>query len=112
LLLLLLLMDALVSAPGANGYGPCGAPGGAAAAAPQATASIKLKDCPTPELLQHLPRMQRLMGRLLMCVPEGAAAVHPIILVRCAVVEACFQLFPAVVLQWERRGIQWCGLAC
>jgi hypothetical protein len=25
--------------------------------------------------------MQRLMGRLLMCVPEGAATVHPIILV-------------------------------
>jgi hypothetical protein len=38
---------------GANGYGhtPYGAPGGAAAPAPAATTSIKLKDCPTPELL-------------------------------------------------------------
>ncbi|WIA23438.1 hypothetical protein OEZ85_000192 [Tetradesmus obliquus] len=73
---------------GANGYGSYGgAPGGAAATAaapPQATASIKLKDCATPELLQHLPRMQRLMGRLLMCIPEGAASAHPIILTSCS----------------------------
>jgi hypothetical protein len=80
----------LSTVSGANGYGPYGAPGGAAAAPPQATASIKLKDCPTPELLQHLPRMQRLMGRLLMCVPEGAAAIHPIILVSSTVVYAMF----------------------
>jgi hypothetical protein len=77
---------------GANCYGhtPYGAPGGAAAPAPAATTSIKLKDCPTPELLQHLPRMQRLMGRLLMCVPEGAAVVHPIILVSFSVFVCLF----------------------
>jgi hypothetical protein len=62
-----------------------GAPGlGRAAAAP-----IKLKDCSTPELLQHLPTIQKLLGRLMQCVPEGASATNPVILVsRACVLDA------------------------
>jgi hypothetical protein len=44
--------------------------------------AARLKDCPAEELLQHLPRMQRLLKHLVACVPEGAAAFNPIILVR------------------------------
>jgi len=54
---------------GAHGSGPGGPP----------PASIKLKDCSTAELLEHLPKMQRLTGCLAVCVPEGAAASHPVI---------------------------------
>jgi hypothetical protein len=81
-------------APGANGYGaPYGAqPGAYAAAASNVTGSgarpagpIKLKDCSTPELLQHLPTIQKLLARLMQCVPEGASAVNPVILVRLRV---------------------------
>jgi hypothetical protein len=99
---------------GANGYGaayggPTGAayggPTGAAyggamngaAPGPRASAPIKLKDCSTPELLQHLPTIQKLLGRLMQCVPEGASAINPVILVRpyCSwPLEAV--LFPAV----------------
>eukprot|EP00879_Flechtneria_rotunda_P002687 GHRR01002893.1.p1 GENE.GHRR01002893.1~~GHRR01002893.1.p1 ORF type:complete len:728 (+),score=275.11 GHRR01002893.1:55-2184(+) len=68
---------------GANGYGAYGGPTGAAANTPP-PAPVKLKDCSTTDLLQHLPRMQRLMGRLLMCVPEGSSAMHPVILTSCS----------------------------
>jgi hypothetical protein len=40
-----------------------------------------LKDCGASELLDLLPRMQRLMLRVLACVPEGAAAYNGICLV-------------------------------
>jgi hypothetical protein len=74
---------------GANGYGaayggPTGAYGGAAngaAPGPRASAPVKLKDCSTPELLQHLPTIQKLLGRLMQCMPEGASAINPVILV-------------------------------
>lgn len=81
---------------GANGYGaayggptgayggPTGAYGGASngtAPGPRASTPIKLKDCSTPELLQHLPTIQKLLGRLMQCVPEGASAINPVILV-------------------------------
>jgi hypothetical protein len=62
--------------------GPTGAYSGAAnGAGPRAAAPVKLKDCSTPELLQHLPTIQKLLARLMQCVPEGASAVNPIILV-------------------------------
>jgi len=115
--------------PGANGYGaayggptgaayggstgapfggPTGAYPGAAAMAtghgPRAANPIKLKDCSTVELLQHLPTIQKLLGRLMQCVPEGASAVNPIILVRlrqfrCVSLYVCHSRVPAAA--WE-----------
>eukprot|EP00775_Hariotina_reticulata_P008689 gene8689-8870_t len=68
--------------PGTSGYsgGYGGGHSSSAGGPAPAPASIKLKDCSTAELLEHLPKMQRLMGRLSVCVPEGAAATHPVIL--------------------------------
>lgn len=68
---------------GAAYGGVTGSYGGAAAGGGgvRASAPIKLKDCSTPELLQHLPTIQKLLGRLMQCVPEGASAVNPVILV-------------------------------
>lgn len=87
---------------GANGYGaaayggPTGAYGGPTGyggaangvAGPRAAAPIKLKDCSTPDLLQHLPTIQKLLARLMQCVPEGASAVNPVILVSGRVMHA------------------------
>jgi hypothetical protein len=50
---------------------------------------VRLKDCSTPGLLAHLPTVQKLLGRLLQCVPEGASAQHPVILVRGVWCAAC-----------------------
>ncbi len=44
------------------------------------TPNASLKDCNAHELLEKLPRVQRLMGRMLACMPEGSAAQHPIVL--------------------------------
>lgn len=75
---------------GADGFGapPYGGPtgpysnGAAHGAGSRAAAvPVKLKDCSTVELLQHLPTIQKLLGRLMQCVPEGASAVNPVILV-------------------------------
>lgn len=78
------------SPTGANGYGapPYGNPQSYTGAAAMVTghgaraaAPIKLKDCSTVELLQHLPTIQKLLGRLMQCVPEGASVTNPVILV-------------------------------
>ncbi|GBF95458.1 hypothetical protein Rsub_08420 [Raphidocelis subcapitata] len=50
----------------------------------QAQSGTSLKDCAASELLDLLPRMQRLMLRVLACVPEGAAAYNPICLTGAA----------------------------
>lgn len=49
--------------------------------ATEATSS-RLKTCPAHELLEKLPRILKLMGRMIACQPEGSAATHPIVLVR------------------------------
>lgn len=64
---------------GPTGYG--GGPANGAAPPPEA---MSLKDCPAADLLERLPRMQRLLARMLACVPEGAAAYNPLCLVRGA----------------------------
>ncbi|KXZ54199.1 hypothetical protein GPECTOR_5g293 [Gonium pectorale] len=46
----------------------------------------KLKSCPVPELLEHLPAVQRLLGRLVSCVPEGAAQSNEVALLACSLV--------------------------
>jgi hypothetical protein len=63
--------------PTGGGYSN-GATGNGQAAPPTASS---LKDCSAEVLLERLPRMQRLMLRMLACVPEGAAAAHPVCLV-------------------------------
>ena len=42
--------------------------------------ALSLKDCAAADLLERLPRMQRLMLRTVACVPEGAAAFNPLVL--------------------------------
>jgi len=70
---------------GATGaYGSGHANGGASSSAngqQPAVAAVSLKDCSATELLERLPRMQRLMLRMLACVPDGAAAYNPLCLV-------------------------------
>lgn len=84
--------------------GPTGAYGGVAnGAGPRAAAPIKLKDCSTPELLQHLPTIQKLLARLMQCVPEGASAVNPIILVSAAAAPLCMSCAHTSSC-WLRRG--------
>ncbi|KAG2439730.1 hypothetical protein HYH02_010608 [Chlamydomonas schloesseri] len=46
----------------------------------------KLKACATPELLEQLPCVQRLLSRLVSCVPEGAAQSNEVCLLACALV--------------------------
>eukprot|EP00198_Chlamydomonas_reinhardtii_P005332 XP_001694668.1 clathrin assembly factor-like protein [Chlamydomonas reinhardtii] len=46
----------------------------------------KLKACATPELLDQLPCVQRLLSRLVSCVPEGAAQSNEVCLLACALV--------------------------
>ncbi|KAI8472078.1 MAG: ANTH domain-containing protein [Monoraphidium minutum] len=55
-------------AAGAAGWAAAAAGGGAD------RAPVSLKDCSAADLLEHLPRVQRLMLRAAACVPEGAAA--------------------------------------
>jgi len=63
----------------ANGSGGYGALNGQQqAAAPVATS---LKDCSAEQLLERLPRVQRLMLRMIACVPEGVAGENPLCLV-------------------------------
>lgn len=75
---------------GSSGYsngGPYNSPrqGGAANGGQQPPAQTSsLKECDTAELLEKLPRVQRLMLRMLSCVPEGAAAMNPLCLVGCS----------------------------
>jgi hypothetical protein len=45
-------------------------------------AESRLKSCSGQELLERLPKVQRLLSRMLACVPDGAAGYHPIVLVR------------------------------
>jgi hypothetical protein len=59
---------------------------------PMAAAAVRLKDCSASELLAHLPTVQRLLGRLMACVPEGASAANPVILVSEAVARCLFAL--------------------
>ncbi|PNH02790.1 hypothetical protein TSOC_011175 [Tetrabaena socialis] len=46
----------------------------------------KLKTCTAPELLEQLPAVQRLLTRLVCCVPEGAAQNNEIALLACSLV--------------------------
>ncbi len=46
----------------------------------------KLKSCPANELLEHLPAVQKLLGRLVSCIPEGAAQTNEIALLACSLV--------------------------
>lgn len=68
-------------ATGAHTNGGGAANGGAGGSQQAAPAALSLKDCSGGELLERLPRMQRLMLRMLACVPEGAAAYNPLCLV-------------------------------
>jgi hypothetical protein len=76
--------------PTGGSYGNGAASNGQAA--PPAASS--LKDCNAELLLERLPRMQRLMLRMLACVPEGAATQHPVCLVSapCPVPPPCMSL--------------------
>lgn len=76
--------------PGAYGgghgasYGVPGPQAGAGIAPPPApplAPAISLKDCSGADLLEHLPRVQRLMLRTVACVPEGAAKENALCLV-------------------------------
>ncbi|KAG2485605.1 hypothetical protein HYH03_015668 [Edaphochlamys debaryana] len=46
----------------------------------------KLKSCSSAELLEHLPSVQRLLSRLVSCVPEGAAQANEVALFACSLV--------------------------
>ncbi|GFR47591.1 hypothetical protein Agub_g9325 [Astrephomene gubernaculifera] len=46
----------------------------------------KLKNCTAAELLDQLPAVQRLLGRLVSCVPEGASQSNEIALLACSLV--------------------------
>mmetsp|Transcript_14533 Transcript_14533/g.31622 ORF Transcript_14533/g.31622 Transcript_14533/m.31622 type:complete len:742 (+) Transcript_14533:174-2399(+) len=46
----------------------------------------KLKACSTPELLERLPLVQKLLGRLIACVPQGAAQGNEIVVQACGLV--------------------------
>jgi hypothetical protein len=86
--------------------GPYGGPtgpygGGATGGGHAAVSPIKLKDCSTPELLQHLPTIQKLLGRLMQCVPEGASAINPVILVSRA--QIVFGWYAAGAVWWAER---------
>lgn len=116
-----------------GGYGgPTGAPytnGGARSSAWQGAGATgqqqqqqqpvqpsSLKDCPSAELLEKLPRMQRLMLRTLACVPEGAAAINPLCLVSVckACMHVCDQLYVCVffVIAHAMRHGSVCDDAC
>ena len=56
----------------------------APAVPPPAPATRSLRDCGAAELLDRLPAVQRLMLRAVACVPEGAAAAHPLCLTAAA----------------------------
>lgn len=64
---------------GPTGYGA--ARGGGGAGGPPAE-PVDLKTCGAEPLLDCLPRLQKLLLRTMACVPEGAAAGHPLCLVR------------------------------
>lgn len=62
---------------------------GATGGTPRGTANgtvtaSSLKDCGADDLLERLPRVQRLMLRMLACVPEGAATTNALCLVGVA----------------------------
>lgn len=50
----------------------------------------KLKACSAAELLDKLPQVQRLLSRLIACVPEGNAQRNEIVLLSCTMVRSCF----------------------
>ncbi|KAL6764377.1 ANTH domain-containing protein [Haematococcus lacustris] len=76
--------DPELEAVGAGG----GAGGHDGFTAPQARgdSSSKLKSCGASELLDKLPQIQKLLSRLIACVPEGAAQHNDIVLQSCAMV--------------------------
>lgn len=43
----------------------------------------KLKTCPTEELLEKLPRVQKLLMRMIACLPEGSAANNNVVQESC-----------------------------
>lgn len=47
---------------------------------------IKLKECPTGELLEKMPLAHKLLNRLIACVPEGAASQSPVVVQACGLV--------------------------
>jgi hypothetical protein len=63
--------------PAGAAAGPPPDAGGARPAAP-----VSLRDCGAADLLEHLPSMQRLMLKAVGVAPVGAAAKHPLCLVR------------------------------
>ncbi|GMH38480.1 hypothetical protein BSKO_06364 [Bryopsis sp. KO-2023] len=57
----------------------------------------KLKSAPTHELLDHLPRIQRLLNRVLACLPEGASTTSPVIIESLKwVLTECFRIYRAI----------------
>eukprot|EP00798_Chlamydomonas_sp_ICE-L_P007979 gene7979-1196_t len=46
---------------------------------PEATSDSKLKDCSPELLLERLPMVQKLLGRLIACVPQGSAQQNAVV---------------------------------